>query len=398
MDSKDQQLQNLNLQLNKEIALRKKAESEAKEGKKKFSHLVELMNEGLVILDMEDNILYANQHFIKLLRAQRSEVVNHSITDFVNKENVEEFKKHLHSNLGSSFQSVMLRKRNQPFWIKYAPQPLYDIEKNQTGSFAIITDINDQVIAKDKLLRTEIKLRALARQVLHAQEIERKRIASELHDGISQSLSAVKFYVENNMRELESCSCAGLEQFKTVIPKLQSVIEEVRTISMALRPSLLDDIGILATLSWFCRESQLSNPKITFEFSAVNVVEADVSHDLKTEIFRIVQEAVNNANKYSAASKIKITVNRHEGYLTLSIIDNGIGFDYMNIVNQQGYRESKGMGLVSMKERAENSGGVFTVESDSINGSKLIFDWKDQSQDLLQDRRRASDRRKARRD
>ena len=279
--------------------------------------------------------------------------------------------------------------------MKGAPQLLFDDTENCIGSYMVITDINDQIETEQKLLRTENKLRSLAKQVLFAQEQERKRIALELHDGIGQTLSAIKFYVENCIINFKNAEAAtAITQFEKVVPKLQGAVEEVRRISMALRPSLLDDIGVLATLQWFCRESNASSPKINFSFNNKNAVEADISPNLKTEIFRIVQEAVNNASKYSQASHVTISTKDDGKLLRLEVIDDGIGFDYANIASKQGYAESKGLGLVSMRERVENSNGHFTVSSAPLKGTTITCIWPKGDYSFTDNRSGRTDRRK----
>ena len=163
---------------------------------------------------------------------------------------------------------------------------------------------------------------------------------------------------------------------------------------MALRPSLLDDIGILATLNWFCRESNIGTPKINFSFNHHNVVEEDISPNLKTEMFRIVQEAVNNASKYSKANNIQIITKDEGKLLRLEVQDDGIGFDYAVIASKQGYAESKGMGLVSMRERVENSDGHFTVDSVLSKGTTITCLWPKGDYSFTDNRSGRMDRRK----
>ena len=137
-------------------------------------------------------------------------------------------------------------------------------------------DITERKLAENALRTSEFELRLLSMQVMTAQEQERQRIAAELHDGIGQTLSAIKFSLENAIRHLADKPVEeGVQQMSTVIPKMQDAIEEVRRISMALRPSLLDDIGILATLTWFCRESASAYEHIRIE-SSINIKEEDI--------------------------------------------------------------------------------------------------------------------------
>ena len=276
-----------------------------------------------------------------------------------------------------------------------------DFEQGRTvleEAYQAFTDIQE---VEKKLLRTESKLRSLAKQVLYVQELERKRIASELHDGIGQTLSAIKFYVENSISNLsDTTASSAITEFEKVVPKLQDAVDEVRRISMALRPSLLDDIGILATLHWFCRESNIGTPringnqKINFSFNNHNVVEGDISPNLKTEMFRIVQEAANNAIKYSQAKNIQIITKDEGKLLRLEVQDDGIGFDYAMTASKQGYAESKGMGLVSMRERVENSDGHFTVNSTPSKGTAIICLWPKGNYSFTDNRSGRMDRRK----
>ena len=398
IEARTRHLQEANQQLQAEIEQRKLIETELTISRQKFNHLVELMNEGMMIQDLDKRITYANKHLLKMLGLPRAEVVGHHFTDFVDVDYLDTWATGKLKNVKTAESSYVFRmhgRSNKGIWVKGAPQSLFDADKNCIGSYAVITDINDQIEIEQKLLRTESKLRSLAKQVLYAQELERKRIASELHDGIGQTLSAIKFFVENNISHLGEASPAeAVEQFEKVVPKLQGAIEEVRRISMALRPSLLDDIGVLATLSWFCRESNIGTPKINFSFNHHNVVEEDISPNLKTEIFRIVQEAVNNASKYSKANNIQIITKDEGKLLRLEVQDDGIGFDYAVIASKQGYAESKGMGLVSMRERVENYDGHFTVGSVLSKGTTITCLWPKGDYSFTDNRSGRMDRRK----
>ncbi len=397
IEARAHHLQKINQKLKDEIEQRKLVEMELNVSRQKFSHLVELMNEGMVIQDMERKVTYANRHLLKMLSLPRAEVIGRNFSDFVDIDYIEAWTGGKLKNVKSVESSYVFKLKgrgSKTLWVKGSPQPLYDGAKNCIGSYAVITDINDQIEIEQKLLRTESKLRSLAKQVLFVQELERKRIASELHDGIGQTLSAIKFYVENNISNLNDQTVTStVKQFETVVPKLQGAIEEVRRISMALRPSLLDDIGVLATLNWFCRESNLGAPNIKFSFDKTNVKEDDISANLKTEMFRIVQEAVNNATKYSKAKNIKLTTKDEAKQLHLEITDDGVGFDYVKIASQQGFAESKGMGLVSMRERVENSGGHFKVNSNAEGGTSIICLWPKEKRSFVDNRSGNRDRR-----
>nr|NIS61822.1 Two-component sensor histidine kinase [Pseudomonadota bacterium] len=195
------------------------------------------------------------------------------------------------------------------------------------------------------------------------------RIARELHDGIGQSLSAVKFGVENGLKEInkETAGPRG-KRLEAVIPMIQDSIEEVRKIAMDLRPSVLDDLGILATIAWFCREFQTIYSGIRIE-QQLDIREGEVPDPLKTAIYRVLQEALNNVAKHSNANLANISLRRMGGMIGLVIEDNGMGFDLEEA-------SRKGLGLSSMKERIELSDGSFTIESAKGAGTIIRAIWR----------------------
>jgi signal transduction histidine kinase len=143
-------------------------------------------------------------------------------------------------------------------------------------------------------------------------------------------------------------------------------IEETRRIMMNLRPSILDDLGILATFNWFCREFQkiYAHARIHQD---MRIEERDIPEPLKIVIFRILQEGMNNFAKHSQGDTVFLSLGKAEGAIRLEIRDNGIGFDLKTV--------RKGLGINSMKERTELSGGVFTVESARGLGTNLKASW-----------------------
>jgi PAS domain S-box-containing protein len=226
---------------------------------------------------------------------------------------------------------------------------------------------------KEALQNSEAELRRLSSQLLKAQEEERKRISRELHDGIGQSLSAIKFTVETALNEMAQEHPAQVTQsLETIVPLVQEAVEEVRTISRDLRPTVLDDLGILATISWFCREMQETYSGIRIN-KRININEDDVPESLKTVIFRLLQEAVNNVTKHAGADAIELRLEGVNEKIELTIEDNGIGFDLEKELAEGRFKD--GIGLSSMKERTELSGGTFLIESRKGTGTRVKASW-----------------------
>jgi signal transduction histidine kinase len=234
-------------------------------------------------------------------------------------------------------------------------------------------DITEQKRAEEALKESENRLRFLSSQLLTAQENERKRISREIHDSLGQSLSAIKFKVEAMTQEMrESPHKKMAESLETVLPIVQASIEESRRIQMDLRPSTLDDLGILATLGWFCREYQKIYSHIRIE-KELAIQEDEVSTLLRTVIYRVMQEAMNNIAKHSKADLIHLSLRRIDDRIELIIRDNGMGFDAGEILSPESFK--KGLGLDSMRERTELSGGTFVIESSIGKGTTIKAAW-----------------------
>ncbi len=221
------------------------------------------------------------------------------------------------------------------------------------------------------LKKSEGDLRHLSIELLNAQEKERKMIAGEIHDSIGSSLSAIKFKVESTMTEV-----AGRPKtttaLKNLIPIIQGAIEEARRIQMNLRPSMLDDLGILATISWFCRQFESTYSRIRISQS-IEIEEHVVPASLRTVIFRVLQEGLNNVAKHSLAKMVLLSLRKTDQGIELVIQDNGQGFDLSKA--QAPDRTTHGLGLESMRERTELSGGSFVIESTRGEGTILRARW-----------------------
>jgi PAS domain S-box-containing protein len=236
-------------------------------------------------------------------------------------------------------------------------------------------DITESKRAQEELRRSEKNLRILSSQLMTAKEEERKRISQELHDSVGQYLSSIKFSMENIIVKMEKkeSSKTCLKALKDSIPIIQATVEEVRRISMDLRPSVLDDLGILATISWFCREFQSVYTGIKVN-QKITLNEEDVPESLKIIIFRIIQEALNNVAKHSHANSVDISLIKNNRTIELSIADSGIGFDVQEMTLSEDH--NRGMGLASMEERSDLSGGCFSIDSVKGLGTLIMTTWK----------------------
>jgi len=257
----------------------------------------------------------------------------------------------------------------------FARKPLADT------TLKALASVSDQLAlgvrrqwAEEALRKSEKELRFLSSELLNAQESERARIARELHDGIGQALSTMKVRLETVAKIARSdVSRIEVEDLENLVPMIRQTIEEVRNTSMDLRPSTLDGLGILPTIDWFSRELQTTYPFLQIE-KKIDIRESEVPDFLKIIIYRILQEALNNAASHSGADLVTISLAKTDGEMMLALQDNGQGFNLEDLVSAD--TAERGFGLTSMKERTELSGGSFSIDSSVGQGTTIRATWK----------------------
>lgn len=232
-----------------------------------------------------------------------------------------------------------------------------------------LLDITARKEVEERLLMSSERNAELSKRLLISQEEERARLARELHDGVGQRINAVKLMLDGIIR---ACDRSGGSPFQghllQLAASLRETVDEVRQVSMALRPSMLDDLGIRATLSWFVREMGRCVPYLRIDLDH-DVDEAAMAPLVKTAIYRITQEAINNVARHAEASAVEIALRSDAREVVLAIRDNGEGM--RGDVGQ----DSWGVGLRSMRERAALSGGELTIVSRDGGGVTLIARW-----------------------
>jgi PAS domain S-box-containing protein len=220
-----------------------------------------------------------------------------------------------------------------------------------------------------ELQQSKEVLQHLSLQLMSAQETERKRIAAELHDSICSALAGIKITLENRLGEMKhgpSYSGVGLED---IIDAVQRCNDETRKIMNNLRPGMLDDLGLLPTINWYCREFQKTNPHLSIQ-SEISLSEEDLPEPIKIVIYRVMQEAMNNAAKHGLADIVRISLTKETSQIQMAIQDNGRGFD-----PETASFEKRGMGLLNMRERVQLSGGTYSLDSRIGEGTTIRASW-----------------------
>jgi len=214
---------------------------------------------------------------------------------------------------------------------------------------------------------------SFGRKLILAQENECKRIASELHDGISQSIGVVKYKIEANMAVLARQNPGiDLSAFDEVVTEIKGLIDEVRRVSNNLAPSILEDFGLQVALEILCKEFSIQQAGVEVNFTT-RLDEDETPHLVKFAIYRIVQEALNNVAKHASATRVDVSLSSAEQGVRLVISDNGVGIQMQ--VPENAPSGQPGLGLRSMRERVAATAGTIEVESAPGEGFTIRVEW-----------------------
>jgi signal transduction histidine kinase len=211
--------------------------------------------------------------------------------------------------------------------------------------------------------RAQHELKELSARLLSAQEEERRTISRELHDEVGQSLSALLMEAGNAAATVPAASLEVRRHVDSIKKLAEASVNVIRNMTLLLRPSMLDDLGLVPALEWQAREvSKRTGLRVHL---AAEESADQLSDELKTCIYRVVQEALHNCVRHSQARTVKVVVRQEPSKIVLSVEDDGHGFDA---------RRVRGLGLVGMEERVHHLGGAFEVESRPGAGTRVAVE------------------------
>ncbi len=250
-------------------------------------------------------------------------------------------------------------------WIHSRGKILRDNSGRPIKWAGIDWDITERKKAEEELNAMKHEVRSLSKSLLNKLETERRYIARELHDEIGQGLTAVKINLQSLHRIIDPMQFK--KRLDDSIATLDRTLNQVRNMSLNLRPSLIDDLGLIPTLRWYIdRIASATGIDIELKTDAV-----DQGFEKETEIacFRVVQEAFNNIIRHAKADRIEVKLERHGDWLEVLVKDNGCGFHVEDAMDWA--KKGNSFGLLSMKERVELSGGAMEIDSQPGKGTSL---------------------------
>ena len=243
--------------------------------------------------------------------------------------------------------------------------PLRDPEGSMIGAVSCYQDITERKLAEEKLQESNDNLQLLSRRLVESQETERRHIARELHDEVGQTLTVAEMNLQAMVQSPGAAPFRG--RLKESLQAVERVLEQVRDLSLNLRPSMLDDLGLEPALRWYIkRQAALAGLQAEFQAEAP---EGRLDSVVETACFRVAQEALTNVVRHARARVVAVELRHQDGQLHLFVRDDGAGFDVAALREQAVLGAS--LGLLSMEERATLAGGGLECKSAPGQGTEI---------------------------
>lgn len=335
-----------------------------------FRALVDQAPVGVALESIQGEIFYVNPAFCRMLGYEEEELRRMRCPEFTHPED-EQTEMALFEELRDGRRSAyqvdkrFRNKNNEWVWARVSISLLNAGTTDPPLVVGIVEDIKERRVAEEEVQSTKVELEQLAGRLLHAQEEERLRISRELHDDIGQRMVLMGLEIERLTQQLHADRNRTLaEKAAALSLHLQELASTIHDMCRDLHSTKLDHLGLRAALSELCGN--------VFQHSGIVVsVEVDEQADRLPEevarcLYRVAQEALNNASKHSGASSVQVFVQRKGEIVCLTIQDSGKGFDSSVL------RDSSGIGLASMRERVRSIGGILVIHSSSGLGTEVV--------------------------
>jgi len=346
-----------------DITERKQAEWALRASEERYRELFENSKDALYVHDMSGGYTSVNKAAERLSGYKREDLIGKHFATLVNPEYegavFGQFSKKLGDASETNYEVEIITRDGRHVPVEVNSRLIFE-NGQAVGVQGCVRDISERK-------RAEEASRTYSRRVIEAQEAERRRISRELHDQVGQILTAVKM----NLHSLHK-KCSTLEILSSIEDNIQVIdeaVDQVRHLSVDLRPLLLDDFGLVVALRWYL-DRQAKHGGVPADLINRSLDEDDrFSSELETACFRVVQEAVTNVVRHASATAISVLLEKNGSELTVMVGDNGRGFNVNALRN--GSAGAPTLGLRGMEERVHAVGGTITIDSGPALGTEI---------------------------
>jgi PAS domain S-box-containing protein len=345
------------------------ASAELRKSEGRYRDLFENAKDALYVHDLHGRYMSVNRAAEKLTGYTRAEMLGKEFTDFVSPEQVEGIREYFRRKVideeETSYESEVVTKNGRRVAIEINS---HLILKNgvPVAVQGAARDITERKAAEAKVKATSEQLRALSARLQSAREEEGTRIAREIHDELGSALTSLKWDLEEIDKQLStplepSAFVALREKFQTPMKLADLAITAIRRIASELRPSVLDDLGLVTAIEWQAQQFQSRTGIVCVCDCSLEKVE--LTEEQSTAVFRILQEALTNVLRHAEATRVDIKIKKEKAYFVLSVSDNGKG------ITEREKSEQRSLGILGMRERGLLVGGEIDIKGVEAKGT-----------------------------
>jgi PAS domain S-box-containing protein len=253
------------------------------------------------------------------------------------------------------YDPALIGHKSPAKWMVMTLYPLKSDRGELLEVIAVLQDVTETIKAEEKLKESFDSIRRLTNHLQNIREEERQHIAREIHDELGQLLTVLKMDISMLRKKAGPLSEEASSKFTDILEVIDKTVKTVRRIASELRPTLLDDLGLVAAMEWHLEEfEKRSGIKSRFMTS---IGEEVIPQSYKIGLFRILQESLTNVARHSEAGEVSVFLDKTDSGIVMRIADNGKGFD------KNYARKKKTLGLIGMRERMEMIGGEYNISS-----------------------------------
>ncbi len=326
--------------------------------------MIEGMSDGVIVLDTQNRLVDLNAAAEHIVGYTTVEAIGQPVDYILSGQ--PELVEHMCGVREAQVEVVVEKGETQRYYESHLSQ-LYDRRGRLAGRLVILYNITERKRAEEKLLAYQKELRSLASQLSLAEERERRRIATEVHDRISQNLAICRMKLGSLVEAARSTRFAKpLSEMQTLIKRL---IDEIRSLTFEVSSPLLYELGLEAAVERLTEQiGEEHGVKFNFEDDGQP---KPLDDDIRVLLFQAVRELLINITKHAQARHARVRMERHDGDLRITVLDDGVGFDTSQI--SPGSKKIKGFGLFSIRERLRHIDGHIDIESKQGQGTRVTL-------------------------
>jgi PAS domain S-box-containing protein len=343
------------------------AEDEHKRVADELRVLHEAASEGIMVHE-KGVLLKANDQYFKMLGYEPHELLGKRVIPLtVVPESLNSQTRRTTPDGVNTYEIKGQRKDGSTFLMEVRGK-LMEYQGRQVRGVAVM-DISERKKVEEALRESEHMLRFLSARLFEAGDQERSRLSKELHDQLGHDLVLIKSRVHSIGKQLDDYQEELKKECENIIGAIELIIENVRRISRDLMPSILEDLGLFASLQWLVENfSKQHAINISLDMEDIDHL---FSREVQINLYRVFQESFTNISKHADAKEVSVEVKKEGGYISFVVKDDGKGFELNKIKNRK-FNE-KGVGLMTMKERMHMTDGTFEVNSLPGKGTTIKF-------------------------